>query len=568
MRKLKKTLTLLLTLVLLAACAPAGLAEDTPTLRIGLEQDIETIDPQQNTSAYTLVVTEGIAEPLLREHEGEILPGLAESYTTDDYQTWLFNIRADACWSDGTPITAEDIVWSYQEIFTRAESAKVVVLFKAVQGYDDVKAVADSGADADTIRAAAQESLAITALDEHTIQVVLSAPSPWALDTFCSTAWAPIKRDLYEQYGSAYGSSADKIGMNGPYVVSEWRFNEQLTLEKNPNYWNADNIVLDKVELVIVQAVEPRVNMFKEGKLDYAVASSDYLLTMPDDTEVLEGTSWYFMLVNDYRRDVDGNLVDEKLSALLANDHFSAAINNAINRTVLYESVLANPAYVATGYAIPGAVNSNNTAHETIAELRDGAYSDIAPLTRDMEKAESELALALAEVGYASVADVPEIKVVCANTTDYETVAEYLENALDAALGLKVKMDAVEFKVRDSRVISGDYDLLLFGWNNSTNDVIDYLEPFESELFATGWNFAKPELYAQYSAMVQEITSTTDLDRRAALALEAEQLLLEHGPIITMSVGGRAHLKSDRFEGFHVRVMGGEFDYVFAAPAK
>ena len=567
MRNTRKYLALLLTLILAMSCVPAAMADDTPTLRIGLEQDIETIDPQQNTSAYTLVVTEGIAEPLLREHEGEILPGLAKSYTTEDYQTWTFNIREEACWSDGTPITADDIVWSYREIFTRAESAKVVVLFNAVQGYDEVKAIVDGGADADTIRAAAAETLAITALDEHTIQVILSAPSPWQLDTFCSTAWAPIKRDLYEQYGSGYGSAADKIGVNGPYVVSEWRYNERLTLEKNPNYWNADAITLEKVELVIVQDVEPRVNMFKEGKLDYAVASSDYLLTMPDDTEVLEGTSWYFMLVNDYRRDSEGNLVDEKLSQLLANEHFSTALNNAINRTVLYDSVLANPAFMATSYAIPGAINSNNVAHQTMSELRNGAYADIAPLTRDSEKATAELEAALAEVGYASVADVPEIKIVCANTTDYETVAEYMENALDAALGLKVKMDAVEFKVRDSRVISGDYDLLLFGWNNSTNDVIDYLEPFYSELFCTGWNFDKPELYAEYSALVQEITTTTDLDNRAQLALQAEELLLSHGPIITMAVGGRAHLKSDRFEGFHIRVMGGEFDYVFAVPA-
>ncbi len=568
MSTLKKALSMFVALLLITASVPAAMAEEPAVLRIGLEQDIETIDPQQNTSAYTLVVTEGIAEPLLREHEGEILPGLAETYTTDDYQTWTFNIRKEACWSDGTPITAEDIVWSYREIFTRAESAKVVVLFNAVQGYDELKAIVDSGADADTIRAAAAETLAITALDEHTIQVILSAPSPWQLDTFCSTAWAPIKRDLYEQYGSSYGSAADKIGTNGPFVVSEWRYNEQLTLEKNPNYWNADAITLEKVELVIVQGVEPRVNMFKEGKLDYAVASSDYLLSMPSDTEVLEGTSWYFMLVNDYRRDSEGSLVNEKLSRLLANEHFSAAINNAINRTVLYDSVLANPAFVATGYAIPGAINSNNVAHTTMHDLRGDSYNDVAPLTRNSEKAVAELEAALAEVGYGSVADVPEIKVVCANTTDYETIAEYMENALDAALGLKVKMDAVEFKVRDSRVISGDYDLLLFGWNNSTNDVIDYLEPFYSELFATGWNFAKPGYYAEYSAMIQEITTTTDLDRRAELALQAEEILLRHGPIVTLAVGGRAHLKSDNFEGFHVRVMGGEFDYIFAVPVK
>ena len=566
MNRMRKLLCTVLSLCMVVSIVPVATAEaaNPAVLRIALEQDIETIDPQQNTAAFTCAVTEGISEPLLREHNGEILPGLAESYKTDDYQTWTFNIRKDACWSDGTPITAQDIVWSYQEIFTRAQSAKVYILFNGVKGYADIKAAIDAGSSTDDLRKVIAEKLAVTAVDDHTLQVVLESPRPYFVNTFCSTAWAPLKKDLYEQYGTAYGSAADKVGMNGPFIVSEWRYNEMVTLEKNPNYWNKDNIKLDKVEIYIVKDLEPRVNMFKEGKVDSAKASSDYLLTMPDDTFVLEGVSWNYLLVNSYRRNTEGTLVNEALSKLLANRNFVSALNNAVNRTTLFGQVVVDPSYLPTNYVIPSTINANDTARDLIGALRGDAFASPVPIEKNEEKAKEYLAAALTDLGYASVDELPQLNIVCASSTDPQTVCEYLKNALTQTLGLKIEVEPVEFGVRDSRIIAGDYDLLYMGWGVSNNDALGYLDIWADDLFCTGWPQSDPATYQTYSDMITFINTTTDMDARAQKILEAEQLLLTNGPIITLASHGDALLMSKRFDGFTVKNTNSLYDYVFA----
>ncbi len=567
MNRMMRLACVVLSLCLLVGVLPAAFAESgsESVLRIALEQDIETIDPQQNTAAFTCAVTEGISEPLLREHGDQILPGLAESYETADYQTWTFHLQKNACWSDGTPITAGDIVWSYQEIFTRPECAKVYILFSGVKGYAELSDAIEAGASADDLRKLAQEKLGIKAVDDATLTVELESPRPYFINTFCSTAWAPLKKDLYEQYGTAYGSAADKIGMNGPFVVSEWRYNEMVTLTKNPNYWNRDNVKLDKVEIYVVKDLEPRVNMFKEGKVDSAKVSSDYLLMMPDDTFVLEGTSWNYLLVDSYRRDKDGKLVNEALSKLLANRNFVSAINAAINRTVLFGQVIVDPSYLPTNYVIPASINSNNTARDTIGALRGDTYANLVPITKDEAKAKEYLTAALSETGFASAADVPEIKIVCASSSDPQTVCEYLQNALTQTLGINFAVEPVEFNVRDSRIISGDYDLLYMGWGISNNDALGYLDVWADDLFCTGWPQSDPDTYKTYCDMVTFINTTSDMDARAAKILEAEQLLLSKGPIVTLSSHGDALLMSKRFDGFTIKNTNSLYDYIYAA---
>ncbi len=568
MNRTQKWTALALCLLMAVGLALPVAAEPEQVLRIGLEQDIETVDPQQNTAAFTCAVGEGISEPLLREQMGETLPGLAESYTTEDNIVWTFKLRENAAWSDGTPIVASDLVWSYQEIFTRPECAKVYVLFQGVLGYDELIAAIEGGSDADAIRAMAQEKLGVVAQDDHTLVVTLQSPRPWYVSTFCCTAWAPLKRDLYEKYGTTYGSSKEAIASNGPFVIAEWAYNEKVVLEKNPNYWNAANIALDKVELIIVKGDEPRVNMFKEGKIDVARAPSEYLTTMPDQVLAVEGTSWSYLLVNSYRRNAEGALVDETSSKMLGNRNFLAAMNNAINREALFTNIVVDPARRATGYCIPGSVNSNNAARQTVGELRGDKYVDVAPVTKNVGAAKTYLDAALKELGYASATDLPKLTLVCASSADPVAICEYLKNALEQGLGISVTVEPVEFNVRDSRIISGDYDLLYMGWGASTDDALDYLQVWTDDLFATGWPQSDPEGHAKFCELLTFIANADDADARAQKIIEAEELLMRQGQIITLSNAGTAALVSDRVEGFTMRNFNSLYDFAHAKIVK
>ena len=231
----KGTLALALTLVfalVLSACGPAGtdgaepaaVAEGTDQagqegetsappsggkiLRMALEQDIETLDSQQNTADYTAAVAEGITSSLLREHNGEYVFDMAESYTTGDYITWAFTIREDAAWSDGTPITAQDFEYSWKQIFHRDEAGKVYGFFEGMKNYaaiSEAMAEGKSGADLTAVN----DTLGVTATDDRSLVVELEIPRPWYVANFAPTYFAPIHQLLYAANGPKLGSSAD-----------------------------------------------------------------------------------------------------------------------------------------------------------------------------------------------------------------------------------------------------------------------------------------------------------------------------------------------------------------------
>ncbi len=542
-------------------------AEETATsdnvLRIALDQDIETLDSQQNTADYTASVAEGTTEALLREHNGEYLPGMAASYSTDDYITWTFVIRDDACWSDGTPITAQDFEYSWKTIFHRDEASKVTLFFEGLKNYPAVKAAVKEGKKGDDLKAVT-DTLGVTAKDDRTLVVELEGARPWYLTNFSSTYFAPIKKDIFEANGIKYGSSKDLMAYNGPFMVEDWKYNESVRLVKNPNYWNKDNIKLDAVELYIVKDVEPRVNMFREGKVDVAKASSEYYQTMADQVFSEEGSSWRYILTNQSRRNADGQVVNKAISDLLANRDFISALSYAIDRTVLYSQVIVDPTIFATAQVVPGHTPLNNAASETFdAGRKRGGYTSPFSVTADEAKAKEYLKKAMDTLGYADASQIPTITLVCASNTDVVTICDFIRLSCEETLGIKIEVEPVEFNVRDSRIISGDYDLLIMGWGLDYADATSIYEVFSSNLFATGWPEANHDQYNTFVEYMDNIAAETDFDKRAELLLKAEDHLLKYGPFITLNFSGYATLKNSRVNNLGIRDMGARHDYTF-----
>jgi oligopeptide transport system substrate-binding protein len=558
--------TLLILVFLFSAC---GQGRETPpkaeteqVLRIALEQDIETIDPQQNTARYTTTVCEGINEALLREHNGRMIPAMAESYETDDFITWTFHLRKDASWSDGTPITAGDFVYSYREIFHRPECAKVYILFEGVKGYKEISDAMKAGKTGDELRLVT-DTLEINDIDDYTLRVVLDSPRPYFEEMFGSTAWSPIKRDLYEANGKAYGSAPDKIGINGPFIIADWKYNEEVVLEPNPNYWNKDQLTLDRVEIKIVKDIEPRVNMFREGSVDFIVGSSENYKTMRENLLLAQGSSNYYLLLNYLRRDSGGRVVNKAVSDLIANRNFVNALSHAIDRTVLFTQVLESPAFIASGWVMPDTINLNNVNRDEVRVKRTG--TSVNPLKAEPDKAKTYLQAALSELGYESVAQIPEISIVVASSADPRTIVEYVELSLEQELGLKITIDPVEFGVRDSRIISGDYDILYMGWGISNNDPLGYLDVWADDLFATGWPQVDPAGYGVFTSLIDRVRFAADMDARAQMLLEAEQLALDKAPFIPLAFSSEVGLIRDHVSGFSLRMFNAPYDYIFAS---
>lgn len=595
MKKGKKLIALLLILLMgLTACSNGTKSEsskesskesgkESPTsgpateatsteqdniLRIALEQDIETLDSQQNTADYTAAVAEGITSSLLREHNGKYLPDMAESYSTDDYITWTFKIRKDAMWSDGIPITAKDFEYSWKRIFHRNEAAKVYGFFEGMKNYNAIAEAMKAGKTGDELTAVT-DTLGVTAVDDQTLVVTLENARPWYIANFASSYFAPIKKDLYEANDSKYGSSADKMAYNGPFYVTKWSYNENVVLERNPYYWDKDSIKLDGVEISIVKDVEPRVNMFRDGKVDFARATSEYYQTMKDDVITYNGSSWSYILTNQNRRDSNGKTVNKVISDLLANRDFVNAISYSIDRTTLYGSVITNPSNFPTDIIVADPVPLNNGTEETFAEGRAiRSYQSPVLLTMDEEKAKESLKKAMDVLGYTDVSQIPTISLVVAQGTDSEAVCKFVSLSVEQVLGIKIEVEPAEFSVRDNRIISGDYDLLLMGWGLDYPDASSIYAVWSSDLFATGWPTAHPDQYNAFVKMMDEINTMKDFPTRGEKLLDMEAYLLDNGPFITMNLAGYSALLSHDLKDFYLRDAGTRFDYIYTSFSK
>ena len=549
-----------------APATPATPAEGENILRFALAQDIETLDAQQNTAEFTQSVAEGVTATLLREDNGVYSCDLAESYETEDYINWTFKIRQNAAWSDGTPITAHDFEYSWKQIFHRDECGKVHMLFDGIVGYDAIAAAMKEGKTGDELTAVIEENFAIDAVDEHTFTIQLENARPWILSTFSSPYTGPIKKDIYEANGSAYGSAVDKFAYCGAFYVSDWAYNEKVTLAPNPYYWNAENVKLDGVEILIVKDVEPRVNMFKEGKIMFARATSEYYETMANDSVAFEGSSWSYILTNQFRVDAEGKTVNEEISKLLANRDFIMALSYAIDRETLYSAVITDPTKFPTNLIVSGHLPLNDGKGTLVEEARAGrTFNNPISLTADETIAKDYLKKAMDALGYTDVSQIPTITLVYGQGAESQTICEFIKLSVEQYLGVKLEVEPVEFGVRDSRIISGDYDLLIMGWGIDGVDGAELFDPWYSDLFATAWGTGHPDQYKTFCDMMDQMNATTDFEERAELLLDIEEYLVQYGPFITLNWSGDCGLMNKNLKDFFIRETGATYNYVYAS---
>ena len=264
--------------------------------------------------------------------------------------------------------------------------------------------------------------------------------------------------------------------------------------------------------------------------------------------------------------DAEGNVVNHAISDLLANRDFVDAISYSIDREVLYSAVITDPTRFATNIIVDGAVPLNNGANETFEQGRARRnYQSPVSLTADPEKAQASLQKAMDALGYTDVSQIPTINLVVAQVADSISICEFVSLSVEQAIGVKLEVESVEFGVRDSRIISGDYDLLLMGWGLEYTDARSIYEVWYTDLFATGWPTAHPDQYAEFVALMDEIGSTGDFAARGEKLLDIEALLLDHGPFITMNLAGHAALMTKDVQDFYIRDAGTRFDYIYAS---
>ena len=459
--------------------------EGADTLRINLASEPDRLDP---ALLYTVdgacLAVNSFAGLYTHAADGTLQPELATGYTvSDDGLTYTFTLREGLTWSDGEPLTAEDFVYSWQRAADPANGAVYSYLYSVIAGY---------GTDAGLAVSASEDGLSFT--------VELAAPCPYMLDLAAFPAFYPVPQHCVEaaegylnEDGSLLdpGAWATEAGFvtSGAYTLESWTHDESMVYVKNPNYWNAQSVTMERLEFMLSADDATVYAAYRAGDLDFIdtiPADEMPALLESGDPEfyVADNLGTYFLCFN-----VNSPMFEGMTDAQAAN--VRKAISMLIDRTWISETVRlteppANtfvPAAMADGNG--GTFRQNDDAY-TYPDAEDVGYMS---LTSDVEGA---IAL-LEEAGYTFEggvlsAETPlSFEYLVNPGTQHEGVAQLIQEDL-AVVGIEMTIRSVEWNVLPGEMMAGNFDVGRLGMNADFNDPICFLEMFTT---ASGNNFCQ-----------------------------------------------------------------------------
>lgn len=490
--------------------------------------DIATIDPNKTNSVADATVSYHIFDGLYRNVQGTLQPATAESYeVSEDGLVYTFKLRQDTKWSDGQTVTAKDYEYGMKRLCDPAAACPSSYLGTVLKNGAAVAA-----------EEVPVEELGVKALDDFTLEITLENPADYFVSMLSMSAFAPVRQDIVEKYGAEFGGGAEKQVYNGPFLVSEFG-NGKIVLEKNPNYYDADKIKLDSVEILTVADRTTAVSMFDAGELDLAEVPSEL------GSQYEGQTRSYYSGANDYA-------ALNHRSEYLANKNLRLAMNYAVNREE-YILLSHNGLYQANlRYVLP---QVRGVEGEYGTEYPLEAF----PLQGDLAKAEEYLDTALSELGLSAPSDIT-LKLVVADTDEAKKEAEVVANQWETNLGINIDINMVPYATKNAMLVpeSDEYDIIMSGWAPDYSDPYSYLELWYS---TSGYNYLNYHSDA-YDGYLDASKQTRGAERMENL-FQAEKTLLEDGALVPLQLREVQYLVSDRVENLGAYFIGLNYDYMY-----
>ncbi|GAB4074888.1 peptide ABC transporter substrate-binding protein [Barrientosiimonas marina] len=504
-------------------------------LHLTKSDSIPEMDPNMTTDEYGIQFTGATMEGLYRMKDGEAAPGIATDHeVSDDGLTWTFNLREDAKWSNGDPVTAGDFVYSWR----RAVDPETGSEYGPYMMGDVVKnATAVNEGEADL------EELGVEAPDDYTLKVTLEHPVPYFESLAAFPTYFPLNKDFVEKQGDDFATSSDTLLFNGPFTLEKWEStSDSWELHKNKDYWDADTVEMDKLTYKVVKDPQTSVDLYESGKIDRASLSSDLVdkYKTHDDYETVPESTLSYLKMN------------QTQSEALANKKMRRAISMAINKEDLVNQILNNGSVVSTGYVPKGLANTPDGE-----DFRE-ANGDL--VTYNPEKAKKLWKEGLEEIGKDSV----ELELLGGDTETAKTSDEYMINQLSEHLpGLEVTLKSVPFEQRLDLDKKMDYQLQTFLWG------ADYLDPYTFlNLWLTdGENNHMGFSNDKYDKLLNETTDelAQDPEARYDNFKEAEKILADEGAVAPLYQRTKAKLIRPKIQDVYVNLFGPKFEYKWAS---
>lgn len=482
-----------------------------------LDAEPSTLDPSKGSDMYSNSVLINVMEPLTRLEEDEnqnteLKSAGAESWeVSEDGLVWTFTLR-DHNWSDGEPVTAQDYEYGIKRSIAPDTASPFAFLLSPIKNADKV----NSGE-------LSLDELGVKAIDEKTLEITLEHPTPYFDQLTYQRVMFPQRQDIVEQYGDTFGTEPENLIYNGPFVVSQWVHNSELVLTKNPEYWDADSVEMETVNLKIIQDKNAVYNSLSNGSVDQAaVDDPDWSKKFKDD-ENLD----FIEVVRPSVNFVFFNTEDE----LFQNDNIRKAFSIAIDREELTNVIFDGVRVPAYGWVPPSVLNGEEEYRGSVDEPLM-AISEANPDPKEL------LITGLEELGMDTDPAKLDVTFSLGGTDQwFRTLGEYVQQMYKKSLGVEVKIEQLEWPIFDSNVNKGDFQIGYMAWTADFNDSATMMTLLASDSTAikTGW------ANERYDELVKLADQELDHAKRLEYYAEAEQILMDESPVAPV-VYGKANI--------------------------
>lgn len=499
-------------------------AEDTladkQEMTFVLNNEPDSIDPTVTSNSFATPFLANCFEGLVTYDEsGEVVPGNAESWeSNDDLTVYTFHLRDGLKWSDGSDLTANDYVYSALRVLTPSTTAQYLNMISdyVVNGeeYYDGKVGA--------------EEVGVKALDDHTLEYTLKAPCPYFVDLVSMQVYFPVQKAAVEANGDKWTQSADSYISNGPFKVTQINMGESYVLEKNENYWNAENVTLEKLTYRYILDTSTALTAFENGEVDGVrmVPSGDIARLKAEksglNTAPIYGTVYY-----------NFNCEKEPYN----NPLVRKALNLAIDRDALINNVAQLDAVPAFSFYAPGYVVDGK-------DLTDGRSDFGLSSTANPEEAKK----ALAEAGYPDGEGFPTVQLSFYSDDNVKKIAEAIKEMWEQNLGIKVEVSSADWAVFYSDVQAGNYEVAAMGWGADYINPMSFLPLLYTDDITNNANYSN----ADYDATVDQIKVEKDPAKFAELVKKADEIASSEYAVLPLYYKAENFLLKDYVKGVYM----------------
>ena len=575
---MKKFVAFMLVLAMVLSCSAISLAEESATsIAVCIASEPDTIDPALNSSVDGATLTAHLFSGLAKWAQDEngnlvIVADAAQELTEgvaneDGTVTYTYTLRDGLTWSDGQAVTAGDFEFAWKRAASTELGADYGYMFEVVKGYPD--------------------ELAVTATDDKTLEVTLNNAVAYWNELMAFPAYYPVREDVVSN--EAWATDPSTYVCNGPYTITGWEHNSKITLTKNPNYIDADSILMDTIEFYLSDDANNMLSNFENRTwqlIDDVPTAEIKRLESEYPTEYFVagqiGTYYVCWNINQNLLPADSELTGAEAEA--ANVEIRKAMSLLLDRNYIVEEIGQAGQVPAPGFVPMGMTDADGSEfYMNAGDSEDyaGYYDVSADAYIDNWDEAIEILKKYYDYDEATYTftNAPTMEYLYNTSEGHKAIGEYLQGVW-ASVGITVNLVNQEWNTFLNTRKDGGYTIARNGWLADYNDPISFLDMWITESGNNDVQFGKDAhadiamynldltdlgydvkvengTWAEtYDVLIGLVKTCTDTETRYELMHRAEDLLMSTGCITPLYFYTDIYMLDDAVEGFFSNPLG------------